>query len=227
MPLTSAQIVAAALDIVKAPGYTLRAGQFLNMLLQHLAQVYDFDVVRETTTINVSGSQGVGPYNLPADYLRGREVFYTQSGVPFFLTQYPLEQYDQFTSVSGISDYPKNFTTDMSPEPPIIYFWPPPTFAIGITVRYQPQPADIASPETSATVPWFPDQRYLVTQLAADIMLVVDDDRADATSAKASRLLDHYLMSKDDKEGYAMQVSLDRRSFRSNRNLPASKLLGY
>ena len=92
--------------------------------------------------------------------------------------------------------------------------------------------ADIASPETSATVPWFPNQAYLKTRLAGELMQIADDDRASAflgeSDTGAQGLLKRYLNLKDDRTNRAETVKLDRRTFGPAFNkLPNTKTIGW
>src|SRR5690242_13656157 len=99
MPLTAAQIVTQATQNAKVPGYASQAGQLLNLVLQDLCQTYDFDLARKTIILQIGTAtpNTIGPYSLPADYLRVRynEAFYLISGVPYTLIQIPLEEYDR------------------------------------------------------------------------------------------------------------------------------------
>ena len=226
--LTSAQIVDQVVQICKAPGFTQQAGQALNSVLGYLAQTYDFDILRKTNTLNVSSS--AASYTLPNDYLRFREVFYLISGQCFYLNQIPLEDYDKMFEGAGIADYPEMFATDLGTIPPgqpgyspTINFWPPPAQVLSVTVRYQSMPSDIVTPETSSSVPWFPNQRYLIKQVASDVMMLTDDTRRQAMEKEAEGILSKYLTMDDDKEGYVRQVKLDARSFRGRGGLKATK----
>ena len=228
--LTSAQIINQVCQIAKSPGFTSQAGQLLNTLLSDLAQNHDFDILRKATTINVDGTAAA--YALPGDYLRQREVFYTIDGEPFYLNQIPQEDYDQLYQGPGVANYPQSFATNLGNVPPgqpgyapIIQFWPPPAMPIAMTLRYQSQPADITTPETSSSVPWFPNQRYLVKQLAADLMMFTDDLRLEAFGRDATAILRDYLTMDDDKEGYVRQVKLDARFFRGSGGSRATKQL--
>lgn len=228
--LTSAQIVQQILQICKVPGYTSQAGQLLNVVLGDLAQSNDFDILRKLTVITTSGASA--SYSLASDHLRTREVFYSISGEPFFLTQIPLEDYDKLFEGAGVSSYPTMYATDLGQVPPgqpgyspVMYFWPPPSMALSVNVRYQAMPADITTPESSATVPWFPNQRYLIKQVAADLMMLTDDERQQTYAHEAEDILRKYLMMDDDKEGYVRQVKLDGRSFRNPGGLKATKVL--
>ena len=226
MALQAQQIVALALSAGRGTsGYTAQAGQFLNLILSYLAQTYDFDELRKTAVLNVTGAGA--SYALPADYLRAREVFYSVNGTIFYLNQIPLEEYDQCFQGPGISNYPEQFATQIETSPPTIYFWPPPALSLAVSVRYQSQPADILTPETSSVVPWFPNQQYLIKRLTADIAMLTDDTRHQSLLAEAVQILDRYLMIDDDKSGYAQQVTLDRRRFRSTGSLKPTKQTGF
>jgi hypothetical protein len=82
---------------------------------------------------------------------------------------------------------------------------------------------DIATPETSTTIPWFINQRYLLKKLAADLMNDVDDERQAKYEEDAEKMLRLFLEMKDDKENYAQTIKLDRNVFRGGGNLKATK----
>ena len=96
---------------------------------------------------------------------------------------------------------------------------------------------DIATPEISTTVPWFTYQQYLITRLAGEMMALADDDRAaafltdkeESNPQGAGVLLRRYLNLKDDPEGRAKTVELDRRRFGVSRwdRLPSTKTIGW
>jgi hypothetical protein len=238
MSLTAAQIVTLSCQIAKTSGMISQAGQQLNAVLSELCQTYDFSAARTITTFNFTGTSG--PYNLPADYLRtlkGKQ-FYTYNGQPYFMVRIELDEYDALVQQPGFQDFPRDFTVDMAQSPPAEYVWPPPSIAVPVTVRYQRQMPDITTPETSATVPWFPFQQYLITRLAGEMMQIADDDRANyfltndekINAQGAGVLLRRYLNLKDDPEGRTKTVELDRRRFgiggQFNR-LPNTKSIGW
>lgn len=225
MPYTSAELVSLACQIAKCPGFTSQVGKMLNIMLADLAQVYDFDTERETTTLTIGPLYSY--YNLPADHLRTREVFYTLNGIPEFLVQFPLEQFDALPVPAGSNNYPEQFAVQVEATPNRMLFWPLPPFSLDITVRYQPQPADIVSPETSNTVPWFPNQKILLERLSSMAMMLSDDSRMTGTAKMSDNNLSKFLTMKDDKGGYAQQVKLDPRTFRTKSNLKPTKLTGW
>jgi len=105
-------------------------------------------------------------------------------------------------------------------------------------VRYLRQMPDIVTPETSSVVPWFRNQLYLTTRLAGQMMQISDDERAAAfltdddkiNPQGAGVLLRKFLTMKDDPEGRAKTVELDRRRFsRTGRwaDLPNTKTIGW
>lgn len=240
MPLSAAQIVTLACQTAKCPGFTAQAGQQLNAILQSLAQDYDFDAAKGLFTFNFvtdNGSgNGSGPYPLPADYLRADvdDVWYTISGVPYKLIPIDLSEYDSAVQQPGIANYPYWWVTDMSQSPPVAYVYPPASGSYPVSVRYRRQMPDIATPETSATVPWFPNQNYLIVRLSGEMMRITGDDRwqaflSDAEGSEgAGDLLRKYLRLKDDSTNRSKRVTLDRRRFgQAAANLPNTKLIGW
>lgn len=253
--LTAAQICAQARQTAKVPGFAVQSGQLLNVILQELCQDYDFQVARRTSYFNMDPSlsatiggytQGSGPYNLPADFLRVQDqngVFYYVFNVPRRLQAIDLSQMDMMTQQPGLASYPTIFATDMSPldavqqgdAPPGVpqaYLWPPPSGAFPTTLRYFCQMPDIVTPETSAVIPWFPNQNYLLTRLAGELMRPADDVRmADFLGTGdegAQGILNRYLKLKDDKNDRPERVQLDKMRFgRGTSNLPLSKFIGW
>src|ERR1017187_24173 len=138
MALTAQQIVTKAVSIAKVTtGMAPIAGQYLNSVLAELCMTYDFDLNRKTATVNLTGTganNGIGPYNLPADYLRGcsRDLTYQIGTVPFVLVQYDLAEFDMFINTTGVANHPSAYVTDISPMSanprgvPTISVYPPP-----------------------------------------------------------------------------------------------------
>ncbi len=59
-------------------------------------------------------------------------------------------------------------------------------------------------------------------------MTITNDDRQQTYSDQAEAILDKYLKMKDDEEGFAKTVKLDRRYFGNNFNtLPNTKTIGW
>ena len=248
MPLTSAQIVTLATQTAKCPGYTSQAGQFLNAVLQDLAQTYDFDVIGKTlsttfVTNQVSGPgnqyiAGCGPNPMPSDYLRAKnnEAIYYIQGVRYVMINLDQAEFDMLVQTAGFNSYPTNFYIDMGPKsqglPCNLYCWVPASGTYPVTIRYYPQMADIPTPETSSVVPWFPNQQYLLTRLAGQLMQLTNDDRykeylGDGAFGSEG-ILRKYLELKDDPEGRVNTVKLDRRRFGpSFSNLRNTKLVGW
>jgi hypothetical protein len=236
MGLQAQQIVALACQIAKVPGMVSQAGQMLNAILSDLCQNHDLELARKTTNFTFNGTSG--PYAMPADYLRARKgmVFYMYSGIPYSMVSIDLDEYDLLVQQAGFNDFPRDFATDMAVTPPNMYVWPPPSISVPVTVRYYSQMPDIATPETSATVPWFPVTNYLVTRLAGELMQIADDERFEAYLSGnedvhpngAGVLLRQYLKLKDDPEGRVATVQLDRRRFGTNwSRLPNTKIVGW
>lgn len=244
MSLTAAQIVTQATQIAKCPGYTSQAGQQLNSILQELAQTYDFDVVKGfyqfnfdptlVNNVNTNVLVGSGPYDLPSDFLRcdPEDFWYYISGVPYFPIAIDLNEFDATVQTAGLQSYPYWYTVDVSLTPPGLYIYPPPSGAFNAKMRYRKQLPDISTPETSSSVPWFPNTNYLITRLAGELMKITDDERWQVflgdTPAGAQGILNRYLRLKDDKETRSQSVSLDRRRFgRRYSSLPNTKTVGW
>lgn len=228
MAQTSQQIIIRACYIAKAPGFTVQAGQYLNLILQDLCQTYDFDFIRELQILNISPlanlpsglAQG---YAMNADHLRTREVFYYVGGQPFYLSQMPIERFDQLFNGPGVSNYPENYAIRTETTPYTMYFYEPPQIPLSVNIRYQPQMPDITTPETSSVIPWFPNQRYLIKRLSAYLMDETDDARQEKFEKQAEEILDKFLIMKDDKENYAQTVKLDPLRFGSRSSLKPTK----
>src|SRR5258708_5422973 len=246
MALSAAQICTLALQISKVPAYNSQAGQWLNAILSDLCDTYDFDVAKKTYNfvfnpgLIASGTHfpnvqvGSGPYPLPSDYLRAckDEVMWFLQGVVYPLIPTDLSEFDWQVQQAGNQSYPYLWATDMSSSPPVGIVWPPPSGAYPVMVRYYSRMPDIATPETSATVPWFPNTTYLITRLAGEICKITDDDRWTALlgdgAQGAEGILRKYLNLKDDGSNRAKRVTLDRRRFRpSGANLSNTKKVGF
>lgn len=254
--LTAAEICTRARAIAKVPGWTTASGQLLNTILDELAQTYDFEVARKTYWFNFNTGvvalegpsiYGSGPYDLPSDFLRMADAMSATydigDGVPRQLIPCDITEFDQLVQQAGNQSYPCILAIDLSvadavaqgtdPGVPQAYVWPPPSGNFAAQFRYYPAGLQIATPETSATVPWFPLQTYLITRLAGELMKESDDDRwmgflGDQPHG-AQGILTRYLKNKDNQSNRPKRVSLDRRSFGGANfaNLPNTKQLGW
>jgi hypothetical protein len=240
MPLTSAQIISLAVQDARVPGFTSQAGQILNMVLSDLCQTYDFTVTKQTFAFNFNASQinfnGQAYQNLPDNYLRGirNETFYVISGVPYPMIPVDLEEFDMLVEQAGLANFPVFYATDMSRSGvlnsvtgsggatvPVMLFWQVPSGAYPVTVRYYSTMPDIPTPETSTTIPWFPNQTYLRRRIAGELMGLSDDERmADFLSDDqklhpngAGVILRRFLQMEGDKNTRTKTVQLDRRRF--------------
>jgi len=207
LALTAAQIVSLATQIARVPGFTAQAGQFLNMVLSDLCQIYDFEEALGTSSIAITLAGGSGPYNLPTDYLRmaGNQVKFSVGGVPTSLTNIELNEFDASSQAGGVAGLPAFFATNRALSPPAIYVYPPPAGNQTLNIRYYRQMADITTPESSGSVPWFDNQSYLVTRVAGELMRIAGDDRAAAYLGDgpdgAQGILKRYIELQADDEG--------------------------
>lgn len=252
MPLTAAQIVSLSCQDAKTIGYTAQAGQFLNMILGDLCRSWDFELAAKSFYGNFNpGLQalvgnsiyGSGPYPLPADFLRWKDdksFFWTLPGTG---VTYPeifcdLSEFDMMVQQAGTQSYPYIVATDMSigdiaqqglsNTAGAFYIYAPPSGAYPYQGRYYSQMPDIATPETNATVPWFPHQGYLRRKLSAALMGISDDDRQERWETQADNTLREYLQLKDNRSTRASTVKLDRRRFgRAYTTLPNTKVVGW
>jgi hypothetical protein len=243
MPLQAQQIVSLSTQIAKCPAYTSQAGQYLNNVLQSLAQNYDFEVIRKSFTFNFNTSStgngytpGCGPNLLPADFLRAHKkgAFYMISGVPYTMIGYEQSEFDTFVQQAGNQAYPYAFYVDVSKTPMELYVWVPAAGAYPATVRYNPQMPDIVTPETSTTVPWFPNTQFLINAVASELMGITNDARRAPGAEFSEQAIDgqlaKYLKMKDDPESAGTKrVTLDRRFFGGSQwsRLPNTKVIGW
>lgn len=240
--LQAQQIINLACQIAKCPAYTSQAGQFLNSVLQSLAMDYDFDVIRQTANFNFdlsatgNGYQpGCGPNLMPDDCVRVHRngAFYMVSGVPYTMIGASQEEFDTFVQQAGNSSYPSRFYVDVSKSPMELYVWQPASGAYAATVRYQPVPDPIVTPETSTEVPWFPNTQLLIDMLASALMGLTNDDRRNPggpfSEDEIDKRLAKYLKMKDDPITGVKRVSLDRAYFGNNiwSNLKNTKTIGW
>ena len=243
MALTAAQIISLALQIAKTPGYTAQALQILNAVQSDLAQTYDFEnnvktfgFTFDTSTIYQNNQPGAGPNILPTDYLRAknRENMYYIQGVRYVLIIVDQWEFDALVQTAGWTSYPSLAYTDLALQAPFagqkgLMVWPPASGAYTMQIRYYSAPADITS---TSTVPWFPNQNYLITRLAGELMKITDDERYVSFLGDGDQgaigILRKFLQMKDDPEGRVKTVDLDRRRFGSSfRSLPNTKIIGW
>lgn len=250
MALQCQQIVNLACQIAKAPGFTVQAGQLLNYTLSDLAQTFDFEVnlitygfTFDTGTIYQNNTSGAGPTLFPANFLRAKnkEIIFYILGVRYVLVILSQDEFDALVQTPGMTSYPTFGYVDLAlqapfntsnPGQPGLMVWPPASGAYTAQLRYYSLPADVASPETSSVIPWFPNTDYLVTRVAGELMKLTNDERCttflgDSDSGSVG-ILRNFLKMKDNPEGVAKRVTLDRRFFGSSwRSLPNTKIIGW
>ena len=211
------------------PGYASSTSniaiQHFNAILQDLCQDYDFIQAQKAFQFNLPtavDSLGRATLPFPADYLRAKrdDCFYYIQGVPYKLIAFDLAEMDSMVVTAGLASFPQSFTVDCSTSPPTAYFWMPPSGAFTAIVRYQSLMPDLPVP-ADGTVPWFPNQTYLLTRLTGELCKIADDDRyeqllSDTSPGGAEHILHKYLMLHNDYENRAKTVSLDRRRFGSS-----------
>ena len=255
MALTANQIVTLACQALKVTGYVQQAQQLLNVVLADLADTQDLDLLRGiysgitlatgAVTPNAIGIQPAsGPYSLPLDYKRAewKGVWYNINNVPYKLISLDLSQFYDQVQQAGIGTYPEFYATDTSPladsppSNPQLFVWPPSSVAVPLYVQYRRLLPDINWALTSPaagipganSVPWFPNQDYLLAELKAQLADLVDDSRAAEFRANALQKLDRFMKLTNDDEGRAQTMKLDRRSFgQGYASLPNTKSIGW
>lgn len=253
MALQAQQICALAQADAKCPNYGVSAGELLNVILQELCQTYQLDYNRGTTTFNFNPAlvgastlypnvqPGAGPYALPTDFLRMWDDIdntWYLNGVPYPMIPCDISEYDNFVQQSNVQGYPYIAATDVSElavatyGAPQLLVWPPASGAYQCMIRYVRQMPDISSPQSSSTVPWFPNSQYLRTRLAGELMKITNDDRWEAFlgdgPAGAQGILDRFLKLTGDNSNRATSVKLDRRQFHTQwSRLPNTKQVGW
>ena len=243
MPLASADIIKLSLQDARknAPfavggGFSLQAGQLFQMILDDLCYKYDLKVNLASVNVPLTGlptppnfigvTPGVGPYPLPANYLRMAqdEVTYASAGgSPHKMVNDDLSSIDLLGLLPTNTSYPQIFATDFSVSPPSLYVWPPPISLINVNLRYfKLQPA-ITTPQSSNVAPWFADGLYLKSRLTGE--LLKPGAAAKPFLDEAAGLLEQYLKMEDDSEGRAIIMKLDERQFPKGRSsrLPRTK----
>lgn len=196
----------------------------MNARLVQIALEQDLDIIRRTTTIQMV--IGVSAYNLPVNYLRAREAFYSQSGQIYVLSARSMDDYDQLFKGPGQFEYPYLFATDLGASPPTINLYPTPSISATLTVRYMDNLVEIATPETSVVIPWFQDQLLLVKMVAEDLMDISDDTRANDFAVKNDDKMRRMLQMANDKEDRVITIKKDPATFRAARAVRPTKLQG-
>lgn len=228
--ITASAIVTLACQIAKCPGFTSQGGQQLNLVLNDLVLHRDLKMNRVKTTIAVAIGVN-GPFTLPTDYLRTYDLFYTINNFPYFLFPLSQEQYDQLFKDPSIANYPYSFTTALTNQATQtageLYIFPQSNTALSLTHRYMINRADIATPESSSTVPWFQDQDYLIHATAMRLMKITDDARYDKYKLDAEDMLRTHIIMEGDEQQVVKAIRLDPQRFHMNRTLRPTKLNPY
>lgn len=224
---TATEICNLARTIAKVPGYTAFSGQCLNLALRDLCLHFDLKQNRVVATI-IASTGSNGPFALEADYLRTYDLFYQVNGMPFFLHPISPSDYDREFKDPSVANYPYEFMTLLANQstqtPGQLFIYPQSTTQLSLTHRYMIYHADIASPESSSTVPWFMDQDYLVHATACRLMKISDDAREPKFRADAMEMLRaHLIVGDGDEQQVVHQVKLDPRQFNRNRSLKLTK----
>jgi hypothetical protein len=228
------------------------AGDFLNNILEDLKFNRNLKMNRVTQPLTITATTGYGPYALEPDYLRTYDLFYAiaatgggqnAQGEIILLNHITTEQMDAEIKNPQISNYPYEYSTDTSTQAQVwsggtqgngtltsagqLFTYPATNGTVILTHRYMVNQPDIANPSTSTQIPWFPFTKYLIEQLASDMMGVTGDDRKAEFAASAENLLKPYLIQEGDEQNSVYSVRLDPRHFRGARALKSTKSMPF
>jgi len=198
----------------------------LNLVLADLAMHRNLKVNLETAFITIPANSN-GPFNLEVNYLRTYDMLFQVNGEPYFLNPCSLKELDSEIQTIGLATYPYEWASDLSGVPTlgygIFYVYPMSNNQITLTHRYYLRQAEISTPETSLTVPWFEDQDYLINAVAARMMRITDDERYQAYLMECENMLRRHLMTEGDEQQVVKSVILDPRRFRIKSHLRSTK----
>lgn len=229
--LQAQQIVQRACAIAKCPGWLSQGGIYLNMVLEDLWLHRDLKINRVTEFVTVAANN-YGPFPLPLNYLRTYDLFFQQNNLPYFLHPISTEEWDQEFKDPSIANYPYEFMTILLDETSAqaansagsLYIYPQSSGQIVLTHRYMVKQPDIATPETSTLIPWFPDQNYLIKATAVELMGETDDTRQESFRAQCEAMLRTHLIMEGDEQAVVKSIRLDPRRFHTNRTLKPTKI---
>lgn len=225
--ITATQICSLARTIAKAPGYTVQSGQFLNLVLDDLVLHRDLKMNRVEQTITVQAGSN-GPFALQTDYLRTYDLFYTVNNFPYMLYPLSQEEYDGLFKDPSIANYPYCYTTDLTNQATQtaceLFIYPQSNSSLSMTHRYMIKRADISSPESSSTVPWFDDQDYLIHATAMRLMKITDDARYERFRADGEAMLKLHIIMEGDEQKVVKEMRLDPQRFHLNRSMRPTKI---
>jgi len=227
--LTAAQICTLARQIAKCPGYVQQSGQFFNLVMQDLLWHRDLRVNLVLEQMQIQANTN-GPFPGAVNYLRTYDLWYEVLGQVFFMTPISLETFDSEMKQPQLSNYPNEFAVDSSPmaqqQPQLLYIYPMSNNELLVNHRYFMQQADIVSPETSDTIPWFQDADYLIHATATRLFTIVDDERYLAFMKMGEDMLRKHLIMEGDKAKVPVSIRLDPRMYRQKRSLRPTKVTG-
>jgi len=227
MPLTSALIVAEALAIAKCPGFTAQGGRALNLVLQDLVMHRNLKVNLIVGSMGVIPAGSLGPFDLPANYLRMYDLFYVVDDTPYFLTQTNKLHYDSHPGKASIRGNPSEWSSNLSFVAtgglPVFTIFPASNSQITLQGRYFCRRDDISVPETSQTIPWFEDQDYLIQATALRMMRITDDSRYGIFEGNCTRMIRDHLFKEGDEQQVLKTIGLDPLRFKSGSRLKATK----
>lgn len=216
--MTRGEIITEALQLGGNPGLTTRAQNFLNLFLDHLYRVFDWDFLLKEASI--SGSSYT--FTLPADYGRVLSVSLDAVGStaiglePLIQASYPdLWQRTRVDNANGTrtSSAPTHFA--ISPTTPSGIVWPVPSNSWTGKMLYYHIPAELTS---DGEYPVFPHSLALVNAVTNYVESYERESLQILIERAADEVLKKYANAHFD-EGRAghMSVGMDPNVFRWDR----------
>jgi hypothetical protein len=112
--------------------------------------------------------------------------------------------------------------------PPVAYVYPAPLGPYPVQVRYQRKMPPLTD---TSQIPWFPNEGYLMEELASRMAAYTGDSRAEEWHSRGLMRLRKYLGLSDDKTNRSQAVQLDGRMYGQGglggRNLRNTKTIGW
>ena len=218
MSYPCAVLIGDALAIAKCPGFLAQGGRAFNLVLDDLSQHRNLKINITAQVLSLTAGSN-GPLTLESDYLRTYDLFYTVNGIPHFLNPCSLKEFDEDTIQAAVVSRPLEWATDLSSDN--LYVYPKSDTNLLLTHRYFRMQPPIVSPESdNTTIPWFPDQDYLVQATAMRMMRITDDARYPLWVQDCEALLRKHLLTEGDEQQVVKSVGLDPRRFRLSSNRP-------
>lgn len=212
--MTRGEIITEALQLGGNPGLTTRAQNFLNLFLDHLYRVFDWDFLLTEASIS-----GTSTFTLPSDYGRVLAIHLDAVGSSA-ITEYPLVQVD-YPSLwqRKRTDTANNLTASggpthfaISPTTPSGIVWPTSSVTFTGKMLYYKIPAKLSS---DSDYPAFPHSLALVNAVTTYVESYERESLQILIDRAANEVLSQYANAHFDQgRAGAMNFGLDPTVYR-------------